>query len=212
MAVNKSVDEAMLIPGPAGDIELLVNLPEQQDERPVVLLCHPHPLHGGSLNNKVVHMLARAAADQGLGSVRFNFRGVGQSQGQFDHGRGELDDMLAVVEWLRGEHGDAPLWLAGFSFGSYIALKGHKRAEAERLLLVAPPVGMYDFAPFEQVDIPWWVFQGGADEVVDAAAVAQWVEQLPRQPRYEFFPETSHFFHGKLNLLREAAARVWSDQ
>ena len=177
---------------------------------PIVVLCHPHPLHGGSLSNKVVHILARSATDQGLGTVRFNFRGVGRSQGQFDDGLGETDDLLAVVDWLRQTHADVPLWLAGFSFGAYIALKGHKQVGAERLLLVAPPVTLYDFAPFQTVDIPWWVFQGGADEVIDAAAVEQWVRQLPKGPDYQYFNEAGHFFHGKLNLLRDAAAYAWS--
>lgn len=199
-----------MIAGPAGQLELLVSYPNGcPAHRPVAVICHPHPLHGGSLTNKVVHMVGRAVNDLGLATVRFNFRGVGKSSGRFDDGEGETEDLAAVAAWVREQHPDSPIWLAGFSFGAYIALKAQQRVGAERLLLVAPPVTLYDFSPFSSVDIPWWVIQGGRDEVIDPQAVDKWVKQLPHPPEYEWFEPGSHFFHGQLNYLRDYVTRVW---
>ena len=205
-------DGQLLIQGPAGQLELQLNYAgECPGSRPLAVICHPHPLYGGSLTNKVVHMVGRAVNDLGLATVRFNFRGVGKSEGQFDDGRGETDDLQAVVSWAREQHPDSPLWLAGFSFGAYIALKGHKRVNAEKLLLVAPPVTLYDLGDVPSVDIPWWVIQGGQDEVIDPQAVDNWVKQHPTPPIYEWYEPGSHFFHGQLNYLRDFVSQAWQE-
>jgi len=200
----------LLIDGPAGQLELQLNYSTGcPASRPVTVICHPHPLYGGSLTNKVVHMLGRAANDLGLATVRFNFRGVGKSAGKFDDGRGETEDLVAVVNWVRQAHPNCPIWLAGFSFGAYIALRGHQRVGAERLLLVAPPVTLYDLSDAPSVDIPWWVIQGGQDEVIDPLAVDRWVKQQPMPPVYEWFEPGSHFFHGQLNYLCDFVKQAW---
>lgn len=132
-----------IVQGAAGDLQLQVDRPAQFDaNNPVVLICHPHPLHGGSLQNKVVHMLAKGFNDNGLATIRFNFRGVGRSQGVFDHAEGEADDVLSIVGYLR--QSIDKIWLAGFSFGAYVAARAYKAIQAERLLLVAPSVTLYD--------------------------------------------------------------------
>lgn len=204
--------EELLLDGPAGPLEVLTSCPDcYQEHHPIVIICHPHPLYGGSLKNKVVHILAETFNAMGMLSVSFNFRGVGKSTGHFDHGRGETDDLLAVVAFFRARHPQAPLWLAGFSFGAYVALRGHRQAQAERLLLVAPPVSMFDFSTAPEVEIPWMVIQGGQDAIIEPAAVARWVAARPRRPDYQWMADADHFFHGRLNRLREVVVNHWSD-
>ena len=204
-------DGKRLIPGAVGQLELQAAYPQgcPAAGEPLAIICHPHPLYGGSMTNKVVHMLASSFAELGMASFRFNFRGVGRSEGEFAHAEGEVDDLLAVVEWVRQRHPDSPLWLAGFSFGAFVAIKGHVAAAAERLLLVAPPVSMYPFEDIPEVEVPWLVLQGGEDEVISAEAVRHWVEVRHNRPELVWFDGVSHFFHGKLNLIREAVTTRW---
>jgi len=194
----------ILIPGPAGDLELRVESLDGDGPAPVAVICHPHPVYGGSMSNKVVHILAAGFRELGAHTVRFNFRGVGRSAGEFDNGIGETDDLLAVVAWAQARFPDSPLWLAGFSFGAWIALKAAAQLQPERLLLVAPPVDMYDFGVIPEVSVPWMVIQGGEDEVVSAEAVAKWVTQRQPAPRFVSLDSASHFFHGQLNILKES--------
>jgi len=204
--------EELLVPGPAGQIEVLTSCPEcYQGTNPIVILCHPHPLYGGNLKNKVVHILAESFNAMGMLTVSFNFRGVGQSAGHYDHGIGETDDLQAVAEFFRARHPQAPLWLAGFSFGAYIAMRGHQRIGAERLLLVAPPVTMFDFSELPEVTIPWLVIQGGQDEIIAPESVSRWVAERANRPDYEWMADADHFFHGRLNRLRESLLSRWSD-
>lgn len=207
------VGEMRLIPGPSGDIETLTSCPECYDgERPMVIICHPHPLYGGSMNNKVVHILARTFNKMGMLSVTFNFRGVGKSKGRYDQGVGETRDLLAVVEHFHARYRSAPIWIAGFSFGSYVALNGHKEAGAERLLLVAPPVGMFNYDDLPEVKIPWLVIQGGKDEITPPETVSQWVAQQHPRPTYRWLADADHFFHGRLNRLSDAIISLWGDE
>ena len=197
----------MLIPGPAGDLEVRLELLDDAKEgRPVPLavICHPHPVYGGTMNNKVVHILAAGFRELDAHTLRFNFRGVGRSAGKFDNGIGETDDLLAVVKWARARFPDSPLWLGGFSFGAWIALKATAKLQPERLVLVAPPVDMYDFNRIPEVSVPWMVIQGGEDEVVSASAVASWVAQRQPAPQFKILDSAGHFFHGQLNHLKDA--------
>ncbi len=204
--------EELLVPGPAGPIEVLTSCPEcYEGSRPLAVICHPHPLYGGSMKNKVVHILAETFNDMGLLSVTFNFRGVGKSTGRFDQGRGESEDLLAVVRYFRERHPKAPVWLAGFSFGAYVALRTHRLVGAERLLLVAPPVTMFDFGELPEVEIPWMVVQGGKDDIIAPLEVSKWVHNRPQRPDYRWMADADHFFHGRLNRLREAVMNRWSD-
>lgn len=204
--------EELLIAGPAGNIEVLTSCPEcYREGDPIAVVCHPHPLYGGSMRNKVVHLLAETFNSMGLLSVTFNFRGVERSQGRYAGGIGESDDLLAVVDYFRQRHPLAPLWLAGFSFGGYVALRAHREAGAARLLLVAPPVELFDFYALPEVDIPWLVVQGGRDEITPPAAVAAWLEGRERWPQLRWMADADHFFHGRLNRLREAVIKFWGD-
>jgi alpha/beta superfamily hydrolase len=176
---------------------------------PIAVVCHPHPLHGGALTNKVAHTVAKAFAEMGVTTLRFNFRGVGQSEGGFDHGIGEVGDLLAAVEWLRARYPEAPLWLAGFSFGAFVALSAQARAQADRLLLVAPPVAMFDFPAEGGVGIPWMVVQGNEDEIVAPAQVSAWVQQQANAPEYVWMEGVGHFFHGRLVELKQQIHHAW---
>ncbi|HKK04486.1 MAG TPA: alpha/beta fold hydrolase [Gammaproteobacteria bacterium] len=202
--------EELMIPGPAGDIEALTRYPEGCPEGgPVAVLCHPHPLYGGSMANKVVHILSDTFNELGVPTVRFNFRGVGHSVGRFDRGVGETQDLLAVLDWVRARHPASPLWLAGFSFGAYVALRAVERAEVQGLLLIAPPLTIFDFGDLPEVEVPWMVVQGGKDEVISPHAVSRWVHERRNRPQYTWMAEADHFFHGRLNRLREAIKRDW---
>lgn len=195
------------VSGPAGRLEAVA----EHGAAPsfVGIVCHPHPLHGGTMDNKVVTTLVRTVRDQGGVGVRFNFRGVGGSEGAWDEGRGEIDDLLAVVRRAREMFPGLPWWLAGFSFGSYVALRGavrlHEAGEGPRhLLLVAPPVHHYDFE-VEDTGCPVTLIQGEQDEVVPAEEVLRWAGATPLRPTIVCFPDSGHFFHGRLNALRDAA-------
>ena len=198
---------SFLLRGPAGALEAASSPAEGKAEgasRGIAVICHPHPLHGGTMHNKVVTIIERALRELGLDTLRFNFRGIGQSEGAFDDGVGESEDLAAAVAWARKVRPGVALWLAGFSFGSYVVLRNAKRLDADALITVAPPVGRWDFDAIELPDCPWLVVQGEEDEVVDPQLVFDWVENLAVAPQLVRMPETSHFFHRRLMDLRGA--------
>jgi alpha/beta superfamily hydrolase len=190
--------------GPAGALEALTLCPAHGAAVATAVILHPHPLHGGTMQNKVVHTLARAFAELGVASVRFNFRGVGASAGRFAHGEGETDDALAVLEWVRAQRSGSPIWLAGFSFGAYVALRAAVPAQVSGLITVAPAVHLYDFSKLILPHCPWLLIQGEADEVVPVEAVRDWLADSTPSPQALFLPDTGHFFHGRLNDLKTA--------
>jgi alpha/beta superfamily hydrolase len=182
--------ERMFIPGPAGRLQGLY----QPGDAAAVVVCHPHPQFGGTMRNKVVYWMARAFEDLGCAVVRFNFRGVEQSEGDFDDGRGEAEDAGAVLDWLAGRHPDQPLWLAGFSFGCYAGLQAARRdARVARMFAVAPAVNHWSFDFMAGDARPLTVVQGRADEIVPFADVASWVEGL-EQADFHALAGAGHFF------------------
>lgn len=191
-----------LIDGPAGQIEIAIDAPLTETYGVWGVICHPHPLYGGTMTNKVVTTLAKVFQHCGVHAVRFNFRGVGKSQGQFDHGKGELEDLLAVVHWIQQEHPQRELWLAGFSFGAYIAAKAAIEVKARKLIMVAPPVENFPMQQLPPIESEWILVQGDKDEIVSAAAVYAWAKTRKPAPHILSFSEGTHFFHGQLGLLR----------
>jgi hypothetical protein len=200
-----------LIDGPAGKLEVHVDLADKAAGI-LAVVCHPHPLYGGTYRNKVVHILAKAFNELGADVVRFNFRGVGESQGQFDDGRGESDDAAAVLQWARSAFSPQHVWLPGFSFGAYVATRLANRVSPDRLLLVAPPASMYDMDGYHDIAMPWLVLQGGDDEVINPQAVRDWVARQSRPPELVWFDGAGHFFHGRLNDLRTAVKERWQNR
>lgn len=206
MSVNSTrpTIEASTIPGPAGKLEALLDLPANADGERVAVVCHPHPLYGGTMTNKVVHTLAKAFNELGVPAVRFNYRGVGASEGTYDEGNGETDDAVAVIDWALRRWPNARLWLAGFSFGGPVAIRAAARRTAERLVTVAPALQKVAVDAANLPHVPWLLIQGDHDELVDAAEVQQWASALADPPQLLLLPGVDHFFHGRLNELREA--------
>jgi uncharacterized protein len=185
-------DERLLLPGAAGNIETVVADPGAQ-HRGLALIAHPHPLYGGTLDNKVVQTLARALFAQGYVTVRINFRGVGASDGVFDEGRGETEDWLAVARRMQERFGALPWVLAGFSFGAFVQSQVAQRLEPARLILVGPAVNRF---PLEPVRPGTLVIHGEEDDVVPLRDVLDWAR--PQSLPIVVIPGAGHFFHGKL--------------
>ncbi|MDP2028623.1 MAG: alpha/beta hydrolase [Thiobacillus sp.] len=186
------------IPAPAGKLETVIDDPEGA-RRGLLLVAHPHPLHGGTLDNKVVTTLAKAANEAGWVSVRPNFRGVGMSDGEYDAGKGETDDLLAVARFVETNYPNLPWALAGFSFGAFVQHRLRQQLDARRLILVAPAVTLYEFDPVPSDSV---VIFGDADELIPATAMRAWAEQ--QQLTMKIIPDAGHFFHGKLKELKQA--------
>ena len=205
----RTVREA--VDGPAGRIECAVDRPETAPLG-LAVVCHPHPQFGGTLDNKVVQTIARACLGLGWASVRFNFRGVGASEGTWDEGRGEVDDALAVIAaWRsRSEFATVPLVLAGFSFGGYVAVAVANRLDAaakpRRLVLVGPSTEKHQV---EAVPADTLVIHGESDDVVPLAATLAWAR--PQNLPVIVFPGVGHFFHGQLALLKKVIVRELRD-
>ncbi|HEX2540453.1 MAG TPA: alpha/beta fold hydrolase [Caldimonas sp.] len=199
------------VAGPAGRIECAIDRPEAPS-RGLALVCHPHPQFGGTLDNKVVQTVARAFLQLGWTSVRFNFRGVGQSEGVWDEGVGEVEDALAVLAAWRGRPELAPLpfCLAGFSFGGFVAAEVAHRlpegAKPRRIVLVGPST---EKQAVPAVPADTVVVQGETDDVVPLAATLAWAR--PQMLPVIVFPGVGHFFHGRLGLLKSVIVRELHD-
>lgn len=202
-------ESPLVINGPAGALQAIATCPQNaaEDGGNVTIVCHPHSLMGGTMNNKVVHTVARARRDKGHRVVRFNFRGVEKSAGEYDHGIGEQDDLLAVIDWVRRVRPSDRIWLAGFSFGSFVAASACPRAvergdPVAHLLLIAPAVVNYDFERIAGFACPMALIYGDADEVVDSAEILKWYDTV-QTPKQVFCLEgAGHFFHGRLTEVK----------
>jgi len=200
-----SATSTLLLPGPAGALEVAVEHPEPGTRRALVaVICHPLPTGGGTMHNKVVTMLARSLRELGAVAVRFNFRGVGQSAGVFDNGEGEREDLHAVFKWVRAQHPGHAIWLAGFSFGAYVTLTMQAQLQPDLLISIAPPAGRWDFTAIAAPKMPWVVIQGEEDEIVSPEAVYAWLDGLEAAVDLIRMPGTGHFFHRKMMDLRGA--------
>ena len=191
-----------LIDGPAGKLEIAFSLPENIAPRAWGIVCHPHSQHGGTMYNKVVTTIVKVFQNLGLATVRFNFRGVGASEGEYDEGKGELKDLITVMDWVQRESNVQAIWLAGFSFGAYVAAKAATQIPIQQLVTVAPSVEHFPMQQLPAIKCPWLLVQGDQDEVVPAKVVYDWA--LARNPRPVIisFPTAGHFFHGQLTELR----------
>ena len=209
----RASEETILLDGPAGAIELIVDNPGAP--RGIALVCHPHPLFGGTNTNKVTQTLARTFAALGYVALRPNFRGVGQSAGTHDDGRGECADMLAVVAEAKRRFGDLPVALAGFSFGAYVQTRvaqalAEANHPAQRLVLVGTAAGHVEGArqyAAKAVAADTIVIHGAADTTVPLANVLAWAE--PLELPVTVIAGADHFFHRRLHLIRDIVTRAW---
>lgn len=196
-----------MIPGPAGNIEAVVHYPKEQKPA-IAIVCHPHPLFDGTMHNKVVTTLVKTFNELGMTAIRFNFRGIGKSDGKYDNTIGETDDLIAVINWAQENFPNSDLYLSGFSFGSFVAAKVVNQFDVKKLILIAPPVHDFNFTALPEFHCPWVVVQGDADEVVPADQVFAWVHSRKHQPELITMHGVGHFFHGKLVDLRERLLNV----
>ncbi|MCW5588591.1 MAG: alpha/beta hydrolase [Legionellales bacterium] len=204
--LNSAGESIHLIEGAVGKLEIALTVPAEIKYPELAIICHPHPLFEGTMTNKVVHTLAKTFRDLGCIAVRFNFRGVGNSEGLYGEGIGETEDLLALLQYFKTLKPEAVFLLNGFSFGSYVAYRASslyaKEFPIKHLITVAPAVEHFDFKTLPVVECPWLLIQGEADEVVDPKSVFNWVEELTVKPRVIRFPNVGHFFHGELVKLR----------
>lgn len=198
-------EKTLFIEGPSGPLEAKLFIPEESFKK-IGIICHPHPLYGGNMNNKVVHTLTKTLQEHQLASLRFNFRGVGKSAGSYAGGDGEADDLMGILNWIQNSYPDSTIWLAGFSFGAYIALKVATESffTAEQLILIAPPVEHFPaMKRFGLPKCPCIVVQGDADEIVDPDSVFKWAHALFPKVTLITIQNAGHFFHGRLIELRK---------
>lgn len=196
-------ETSFLIPGPQGQLEALVYSAGESNR--VAIICHPHPLFQGTMNNKVVYTLSRAFQNSGITAIRFNYRGVGKSAGTFGDSIGEIEDLRAVMAWVKERVPHVEFYLAGFSFGAYIAASGAALEPCVQLFSIAPAVPNQPYNTLPKITCPWVIIQGEADEVISSEAVYEWFERVKNYHSSLTLirmPGASHFFHGELITLR----------
>lgn len=198
----------IIFAGPEGRLEGRYHHSEQKNA-PAALVLHPHPVHGGTMNNKVTYNIYHSFVKQGFSVLRFNFRGVGRSQGSFDNGVGELSDAATAMDWLQLQNPDASsFWISGFSFGAWISMQLlMRRPEIEGFVAVSPPVNKYDFSFLAPCPAPGLIIQGDQDSIVTEESVSKLAEKLSKQRSmevvYEMIPGADHFFRETMDKLNE---------
>jgi alpha/beta superfamily hydrolase len=196
--------EKFTIQGAAGSLETVSSWPQKPQGKTVVVICHPHPLFSGTMNNKVVTTLYKTFDLLGCPTVRFNFRGVGKSEGKYGEVVGETEDLKAVLAWVKEALPDYTVWLAGFSFGGFIAANvTNQDSTIAQLVTIAPAVNHADFYKLTDIQCPWLIVHGESDEVVPFEESKTFADDSPVPVTFTNMPETSHFFHGKLVDLRQ---------
>jgi alpha/beta superfamily hydrolase len=195
------------IPGPLGVLEAIATVGDEKNNT-TAIICHPHPLQSGTMHNKVVTTLMRTFRELGCHTIRFNYRGVGQSAGSYGEGIGETDDLFAVMDWVKQTTPQHDVILAGFSFGGCVAMRAAALRSVKKLITIAPPVMRCQLSGLPAITCPWIMVQGELDDVVPPQEVYQWLETVDPKPELIRFPTAGHFFHGQLIELREGLIKV----
>ena len=202
----------IIIPGPEGRLE--ARYQKGKDQRsPICLVLHPHPRQGGTMNNKIVYNIFHAFKNIGFATLRFNFRGVGKSQGSYDNGVGELTDAAAALDWLQNENPTAQnTWIAGFSFGSWLALQLlMRRPEIAGFVAVSPPANLYDFSFLAPCPASGLIIQGTDDKIVETEQVSELADKLNKQKNlkvvYKKLIGADHFFKNELDDIQDAITK-----
>ena len=192
------------ISGPAGPLEALLDLPADEP-RVAAVFAHPHPLHGGTMHTKAVYQSSKALARIGVAVLRFNFRGVGLSAGNHDAGPGEIEDFRAALDFMADRYPGLPLWAAGFSFGSWVALTvGAEEPRVQLMLGIGPAIDRYDFSAFKQSDKPKVLIHGEFDELIPVREVKKFYAQLREPKDLVIIDAADHLFNGKTMELGQA--------
>ena len=199
------------IAGPAGPLEALLDLPGGEP-RAVAVFGHPHPLHGGTMHTKALYQAAKAMPRIGVAALRFNFRGVGRSTGTFDSGPGEKDDFRAALSFVEQRFPDLPVWAAGMSFGSWVAMTvGAEDARVSLLFAIAPPVDRYDFEVLKTCTLPKFIVHGEADELIAIKEIRKFYAQIPEPKELVTIEDANHLFEGKTSLVGDAVEDLLAD-
>jgi alpha/beta superfamily hydrolase len=199
------------IPGPAGPLEALLDLPAGEP-RAVAVFGHPHPLHGGTMHTKALYQAAKAMPRIGVAALRFNFRGVGRSAGTFDTGIGEKDDFRAAISFVAERFPDTPIWAAGMSFGSWVAMTvGAEDPRISLVLGIAPPVDSYDFEILKTCTLPKFIVHGEEDELISIKDVRKFYSQIPEPKELITIEEANHLFEMKTTLVGDAVEGLLAD-
>ena len=199
------------IAGPAGPLEALLDLPAGE-ARAVAVFGHPHPLHGGTMHTKALYQAAKAMPRIGVATLRINFRGVGRSAGTFDSGPGEKDDFRAAITYATERFPDLPLWAAGMSFGSWVAMTvGADDPRVSLLLGIAPPVDRYDFEALRTCTLPKFIIHGEADELISIKEIRKFYALIPEPKELVAIEDANHLFEGKTSIVGEAVEDLLAD-
>ena len=199
------------IPGPAGPLEALLDTPAGEP-RAVAVFGHPHPLHGGTMHTKALYQAAKAMPRIGVAALRFNFRGVGRSAGTFDSGAGEKDDFRAALAFVEQRFPDLPLWAAGMSFGSWVAMTvGSEDPRVSLLLAIAPPVDRYDFETLKTCTLPKFIVHGESDELISIKEIRKFYAHIPEPKELVTIEDANHLFEGKTSMVGEAVEDLLAD-
>ncbi|MFK7955374.1 MAG: alpha/beta hydrolase [Lysobacterales bacterium] len=188
--------------GPAGDLEAMLNPSEEAPTQAIAIICHSVSADGGTLHSKVVQMMERSLRELGAHTIRFNFRGVGESSGEFDRGYGESEDLIAVAQWARQVLPDLPLWIAGYGFGAFVTARAATSIHPDQLISVSPLLDEFDFDALPRAQCPWLIVQGDADEFVNADDVYQWANALDGDTQLIAMQDVNHDYHRRLMDLR----------
>lgn len=202
MTTVRQRTHACVISGPAGNLQAMVSAP-QYPANYTCIISHPHPLHQGTMHNKVVTTTAKACDALNMHTIRFNFRGVGDSAGHFDNGVGECDDLRAVYHWAQSNLPEQPIIFAGFSFGSYVSARTASSEAPTALITIAPAVSNQDYAQHPEYSGPWQVILADQDTITPIEAAQTWLAKQPHQPHVHIIEGACHFFHGKLDILEQ---------
>jgi len=199
------------IAGPAGPLEALLDEPAGEP-RAVAVFGHPHPLHGGTMHTKALYQAAKAMPRIGVAALRFNFRGVGRSGGTFDSGPGEKADFKAAIDFVSDRFPELPVWAAGMSFGSWIAMTvGAQDSRVSLLLGIAPPVDRYDFDVLRTCNLPKFIIHGEEDELISIKEIRKFYSQIPEPKELVTIEYANHLFEGKTSLVGEAVEDLLAD-
>src|ERR1044072_3704223 len=199
------------IPGPMGPLEALLDVPDGEP-RAVAIFGHPHPLHGGTMHTKALYQAAKAMPRISVAALRFNFRGVGRSAGTFDAGPGEKGDFRSAIAFMHERYPALPIWAAGMSFGSWIAMTtGAEDARVSLLLGIAPPVDRYEFDNLRTCTLPKFIIHGEEDELISIKEIRKFYSQLPEPKELVTIEHANHLFEGQTTLAGEAVEALLAD-
>jgi len=196
--------QIQLVSGPVGQLEVMTEAPAKGAKNAFAIICHPHPLYQGTMHNKVVYTLSKAFLSLGIKTIRFNYRGVGKSDGHYGEGTGEAEDLCAILTMAKKQFPNDDIYLAGFSFGAYVAtwIAGSEE-RLKALVTIAPAVGNFNFDPLSDMHCPWLLVQGDQDEVISPEAVFEFAEENEDKIKLVRFKDCGHYFHGRLTELKD---------